>query len=67
MFPDGACAGNCGSGSVRVQKGIFLNSGAQKVGEWTAGICPGPSADSGSDLTATEVNVWLLLEFGVWG
>jgi len=33
-----------------VQEAIFLNTGAQKDEEWTAGICPGSSAEGGLDL-----------------
>lgn len=67
MLPDGACAGSSVSGSERLQKGVFLNAGAQEGGEWIVGIRPALSADSGRDLTAREVNVWPLLGFGARG
>lgn len=50
-----------------VQEAVFLNAGAQKDGEWTAGIHPGSSADSGPDLMQREVNVWPLMGYVVRG
>lgn len=67
VLPDGACAGSLVSGSVGLQKGVFLNAGAQEDGERTAGICPGLSADSGPDPMAGEVYVWALAGFGARG
>lgn len=67
MLPDGAYAGSFVSGSAGLQKGVFLNAGTQEDGERTAGICPGPSADSGLDPMAGEVNVWALVGFGARG